>query len=154
MHRIPIVATALLCSASLVVAACASSGGETHVGRSEIAWTARFYAARASTGTGGTPTSAQTGDTVVFCTLITKNNAILTDIAAGDGRHVATLLHDLHAMSAAAPAEIESDLFTVIEFDRQILTRHTDIRETPQLDAAMQRYVDWTRLHCTPRKTS
>jgi hypothetical protein len=159
MYRLPAAAAAaaVLCSAS-VITACSSSPHRSP-----------DRAPAATTGTAAVsaepPTAAVTkiagatkaGGIAAFCTLITKNNAILTDIAAGDNRpggvDTTRLLHDMDAAVAQAPAAIRHDMRVVVDFDRQAFTHHKELKETPQLDAALQHYVSWIGAHC-PGRTS
>jgi hypothetical protein len=110
-------AGALLCTLTLTVACSLGSADEPGANVS------------ASSAAGSAP--ASTHELASFCTLITKDDAILTDIAAGDsgrgGVDVDKLLLDMDAATAAAPS---------------------DIKETPQLDAALQHHATWVGSHC------
>jgi hypothetical protein len=162
MHRLPTATATLLCTASLV-AACSSSGGHSagvtsHTGGGSTghAGSVSSAAAGAATGAATAPSKAVgggSGDAAAFCKLITKNNAVMRDISAGDksaaGVDTTKLLHDMDAALAVAPAEIKSDMATVVAFDRQIFTQRKELKSTPQLEAALQHYGAWVQSHCS-----
>lgn len=146
MYRLRITAAAVLCAAApLSLAACSSKSGPAHSAATRAA--GRQATSIRVAGRQATSTS--------FCQVITKNNAIITDIAAGDQRpngvDVQKLMHDLQAAADAAPAEISSDMRTVVDFDRGLIVDHKDIKETPQLEAALEHYVRWVGTHCAGR---
>lgn len=149
MHRPTIAAAIVLCPAILTAACSANSTSSSASGARSTTGAGPAAAARS---TAASPAIPGSGNVPAFCALITKNNAILMDIAAGDtsstGVDATKLLHDLDAAAAAAPAEVKTDMQTIVDFDRQLITKHTDIQETPQLEAAMQHYATWTRAHC------
>lgn len=161
MHRLPIATATLLCTASLV-AACSSSGGHGATGATRTGGASTGRGGSATTavaGGGGSASTAKsravlggTGDAAAFCKLITKNNAIIQDLSAGDtngkGIDPAKVLKDMDAALAVAPAEIKSDMAMVVAFDRQIFTQHKELKDTPQLDAALRHYGAWVQSHC------
>lgn len=147
MMRPVLITIAASLAMSVAAVGCSSHGSD---GSPRVA-TSGPAAAKAST-VESTATTAQAGNVPAFCALITKNDAILMDIAAGDnsssGVDATKLLHDLDAAAESAPAEVKNDMRTIVDFDRQIITKHTDIQETPALESAMQHYAVWTRSHC------
>jgi hypothetical protein len=147
------IASAAVAALLLIGAAgCSSSGSSGHGGSGQARLAAGTRPAT-SAPPSTTAVGRTGGDPASFCRLITKNNAILQDIAAGDTRSggvdAAKLLHDLDAAVAAAPAAVKADMQTVVDFDRQLITKHTEIKETPQLNAALRHYAGWIQTHCT-----
>ncbi|MDQ6875721.1 MAG: hypothetical protein M3042_11760 [Actinomycetota bacterium] len=151
------VALALAVLAAPALGACSSASGGT--GRSgSSADSGAKSPAPAKSGTSGAGTTTGAGassgstDLAGFCSLIGRNNRILTEIAAGDQRQSGVdthkLIADLNSLVAAAPAEIKPDLQVIVDFDTSLFQHPHAIKESPQLAQAMQHYAAWIGKNC------
>jgi hypothetical protein len=171
MTRIRITVVALLASTPLALAACSSSGGPSAAkgaaGGGSVATSARpagSAAGSAAAGSATTSTSTSSGsgsgngggtgsgDLAAFCKLLGENSKVFMDISAGDTRpggvDVKKLEADFQTEIDSAPSVIKGDIETIVAFDRQLLDKHIEPSETPELTHAMQHYATWVGKNC------
>jgi hypothetical protein len=169
MTRIRITVVALLASTPLALAACSSSGGPSAAkgaagggSAATIARPAGSAAGSAAAGSATTSTSTSSGsgsgggtgsgDLAAFCKLLGENSKVFMDISAGDTRpggvDVKKLEADFQTEIDSAPSVINGDIETIVAFDRQLLDKHIEPSETPELTHAMQHYATWVGKNC------
>ena len=107
-----------------------------------------------SPGTGSVPTTAEPTSDRQFCQAISLNLSFLTRAATSP--HDPTLARGvakIRQLASIAPAEIEHDLTVIADFDQHVLDQlqagqRPEIKETPELTAALSHEANWAAAHC------
>jgi len=88
------------------------------------------------------------------CQILAANLDLLEQATSGGGPDLQGAIARMRSLERSAPVEIQPDIKVIADFDQHVLdsvsTAATsgDIRETPQLSAALAHEAAWVSKHC------
>ena len=88
------------------------------------------------------------------CQVLAANLDLLEQATSGDGPDLQGAIARMRSLERSAPVEIRPDVKVIADFDQHVLDTVStagssgDIRETPQLSAALSHEAAWVSKHC------